>query len=311
MKLYEAEQFIKNELDGVYDEQEASNIASLVIEEVSRLSKTERVVNKSKEISAEEVQNLHEFIQRLKAHEPIQYITGKCWFFGLQLYVDKNVLIPRPETEELVDWIIKDVKASGKDVFVRGPMPADNTTILKILDVGTGSGCIALALKKTMPKAEVWGCDVSEKALNVARRNGSDLDIRVDFQGMNFLDEVQQRLLPTVDIIASNPPYIPVKEKDQINANVIDHEPHTALFVPDDDALIFYKALAAFGKKRLYENGSIYMEIHEGLGEVVVNLFKENGYSSVELKRDMQGKDRMVKASLPNANGKTSQTQPA
>jgi release factor glutamine methyltransferase len=220
---------------------------------------------------------------------------NKTWFYGMELYVDKNVLIPRPETEELVQWIVDDVKASGKNVFVRKSMEADETKQLKILDVGTGSGCIALALKKIMPKAEVWGCDLSEEALNVARRNGSSLDIRVDFQGVNFLDEAQQKLLPTVDIIVSNPPYVPLKDKDQMHANVVDHEPHTALFVPDDDALIFYKALAQFGKKRLYENGSIYMEIHEGLGQDVVNLFKESGYSNVELKKDMQGKDRMIR----------------
>ena len=151
-----------------------------------------------------------------------------------------------------------------------------------------------------MPKAEVWGCDISEEALNVARRNGSALNIRVDFQGLNFLDEAQQKLLPTVNIIVSNPPYIPLKDKEQMNANVVDHEPHTALFVPDNDALIFYKALAQFGKKRLYENGSIYMEIHEELANDVLNLFKENGYSNVELKKDMQGKDRMIKAAHPD-----------
>jgi release factor glutamine methyltransferase len=240
--------------------------------------------------------HLQNNLQRLKKHEPIQYIMNKTWFYGMELYVDKNVLIPRPETEELVQWIVDDVKASGKNVFVRKPMEADETTQLKILDVGTGSGCIPLALKKTMPKAEVWGCDISEEALNVARRNGSALDIRVDFQGLNFLDEAQQKLLPTVDILVSNPPYVPLKDREQMNANVVDHEPHTALFVPNNDPLIFYKALAAFAKKRLYENGSIYMEIHEETGSEVVNLFKENGYSNIELRKDMQGKDRMVKA---------------
>jgi release factor glutamine methyltransferase len=194
-----------------------------------------------------------------------------------------------------VQWIIDDVKASGKDVFVRKPLEADETTQLKVLDVGTGSGCIALALKKIMVKAEVWGCDVSEEALNVARRNGSTLNIRVDFQGLNFLDEAQQKLLPTVDIIVSNPPYVPLKDKEEMHTNVVDHEPHTALFVSNNDPLIFYKALAGFGKKRLYENGSIYMEIHEDLGQDVVALFKQNGYSNVELKKDMQKKDRMVR----------------
>jgi release factor glutamine methyltransferase len=208
------------------------------------------------------------------------------------------VLIPRPETEELVEWIIKDVKASGKDVFKRGQFEADETTQLKILDVGTGSGCIALALKKLMPKAEIWGCDVSDEALAVARRNGSELDIRIDFVGLDFLNEQQQRQLPTVDIIVSNPPYIPLRDKDTMHPNVIDYEPHTALFVPNDEALIFYQALADFGKQHLYANGSIYAEIHEDLAKEVINLFEKENYK-VELRKDMQGKDRMIKARRP------------
>ena len=148
---------------------------------------------------------------------------------------------------------------------------------------------------KFMPKAEVWGCDVSEDALNVARRNGSGLDIRVDFQGLNFLDTEQQKQLPTVNILVSNPPYIPFRDKDQMHRNVVEHEPHLALFVANEDPLIFYRALANFGKHRLYENGTIYLEIHEDLGQQVEQLFKEQGYQQVQLKKDMQGKTRMVK----------------
>ena len=217
----------------------------------------------------------------------------------MELYVDKNVLIPRPETEELVDWVVTDIRRTGKDVFVRKPMEADETTLLKILDVGTGSGCIALALKKTMAKAEVWGCDVSEEALNVARRNSSALDLRVDFQGLNFLEEGQQKQLPTVDIIVSNPPYVPEKDRQQMHPNVLEYEPSIALFVPNNDPLIFYQSIALFGKKRLYDGGSIYLEIQESLGMDVVHLFEENGYENVQLQKDMQGKDRMVKASRP------------
>lgn len=296
MKVLEAERYIKDQLKEIYGEQEATNIAGLAIEHVTGLSKTERISRKHEELSPLQIDKLEKSLQRLKQHEPIHYIMNKAWFYGMELYVDKNVLIPRPETEELVQWIVDDVKASGKDVFIRRPMESDETTQLKILDVGTGSGCIPLALKKTMPKAEVWGCDVSEEALNVARRNGSALDIRVDFQGLNFLDEAQQKLLPTVDIIVSNPPYVPLKDKEQMHANVIDHEPHTALFVPDNDPLVFYRALAAFGKKRLYENGAIYMEIHEEIGNDVVALFEENGYINVQLKKDMQQKNRMIRA---------------
>jgi release factor glutamine methyltransferase len=295
MKLFEAEQYLKEQLKEVYEEQEAATIASIAVEYITGFSKTERVTKKLEQLSASQSVQIQKALKRLKTGEPIQYIMNKSWFYGMELYVDKNVLIPRPETEELVQWVINDVKASGKSVFIKGPTEADKTTELKILDIGTGSGCIALALKKTMPKAEVWGCDVSEEALNVARRNGSTLDIRVDFQGLNFLDGAQQKLLPTVDIIVSNPPYVPLKDKEEMHANVVDHEPHTALFVSNNDPLIFYKALAEFGKKRLYDTGSIYMEIHENLGHEVVDLFNASSYISIELKKDMQGKNRMVR----------------
>ena len=310
MKLGEAEGLIRKELATIYDSAESANIALLVLEDCTEISGSRLVMDKEQELNEEQDAKIRKHIQRLLQHEPIQYIMEKAWFYGMELYVDKNVLIPRPETEELVDWIVKDIKASGKDVFKKAPTDADVTKQLKILDIGTGSGCIALALKKTMPRGEVWGCDVSEEALNVARRNGSSLDIRVDFQGIDFLDEAQQKFLPTVDIIVSNPPYIPWNEKETMNTNVVNHEPHTALFVPDDDALVFYKSIAHFARKRLYENGTIYLEIHEDLGTKAVRLFQEEGYKSIELRKDMQGKDRMVRASLNPPGEGPPQTPP-
>ena len=295
MKLEEAEKWIRQELQQIYEPTESANIAFLVLEDCTGFSSKDLFINKQQQLAADQEQIIAQYIRRLKNHEPVQYVMQKAWFYEMALYVDKNVLIPRPETEELVDWVIKDVKASGQDVFQKAATDADLTRQLKILDVGTGSGCIALALKKTMPKAEVWGCDISEEALNVARRNASALDVRVDFQGIDFLDEAQQRSLPTADIIVSNPPYIALREKESMHANVVDHEPHTALFVPDEDALVFYKAMAAFGQKRLYENGAIYLEIHEDLGEQVANLFQQAGYRHVEIRKDMQQKNRMVK----------------
>ncbi len=296
MKMNEAENWIRQQLILMYDEREATSIASMVMENVTGLTRIDRLTKKDEPLVVQQLHHLTEVVQRLGQHEPIQYVLGECFFHGLKLYVNNHVLIPRPETEELVEWIINDVKTSGKNVFQRKEGEADETTQLKVLDVGTGSGCIALALKKAMPKAEVWGCDVSDEALNVARRNGAQLDIRVDFQGINFLDESQQRSLPTVDIIVSNPPYVPEKDKATMRPNVLAHEPHTALFVPDDDALIFYKTLALFGHKRLYENGCIYIEISENAAKETVRIFKEAGYNNVEIKKDMQGKDRMVKA---------------
>lgn len=295
MKLGEAEIWLRQELKSIYDEREASNIADLVLENLSGLSRVDRLTKKEERLVVQQLHHLTEIHHRLLHHEPIQYALGEAHFYGLKLFVDKHVLIPRPETEELVDWIINDVRASGKNVFEKKEFEADETTQLKILDVGTGSGCIALALKKTMPKAEVWGCDISDNALNIARRNGSETDIRVDFIALDFLDEAQNKQLPTVDIIVSNPPYIPLKNKVDMHPNVVDYEPHTALFVPNEESLIFYSALAEFGKHRLYENGNIYAEIHEDMGKEAIDLFEKEGYT-VELRKDIQGKDRMIKA---------------
>jgi release factor glutamine methyltransferase len=295
MKTGEAEVWLTRQLQAIYEESEAMNIAALVLEHLTQQGKIQRLHSKDEPLQADQLQQLKQIEQRLSQHEPVQYVLGEAWFYGLKLFVDNHVLIPRPETEELVDWIIKDSKAAGINVFEKGGTEADDTKLLKILDIGTGSGCIPLALKNTMPKAEVWGCDISEEALNVARRNGAELDIRVDFQGVNILDEAQHRLLPTADIIVSNPPYIPVSDKTTMHNNVVAHEPHIALFVPDNDALVFYKAIIQFAKKRLYESGCLYLEIHENLGADVVALFESEGYLTT-LKKDMQGKDRMIKA---------------
>ena len=296
MKIAEAEKQIKEQLKMIYEEQEAINISELVIEDITSLSKAKRLIKKDEVLSPGQSDKLHQYIQRLQKNEPVQYVLQKTVFCGLEIFVNNDVLIPRPETEELVDWIVNDVASEGKDVFERRPGEADETTELKILDVGTGSGCIALALKKILPKAEVWACDISEGALNVARRNGSQLDIRIDFLGLDFLNPAEQKQLPTVDIVVCNPPYVPMSDKEKMNANVVDHEPHAALFVPDDDALVFYKILAEFGEKRIYPNGRIYMEIHEDLGKEVMEIFQKHGYRNVTLKKDMQGKDRMVRA---------------
>lgn len=296
MKLNEAEHWLKEQLKGVYDEREAGNIAAWVLEKITGTRRLDRLVNKEQPLVVQHLHELTRVVQRLQQFEPVQYVLAEAPFAGLKLFVDKNVLVPRPETEELVAWIIEDVKNEGIKVFQKAATDADKTDELKILDIGTGSGCIALALKAAMPLAEVWGCDSSDGALNVARRNGAHLDIRVDFVALNFLDPAQRRQLPTVDIIVSNPPYVPFKDKNTMQANVLEYEPHAALFVPDDDPLVFYDAIAEFGKTRLHEGGKIYVEIHEDLGASVVMLFKNHGYRPVVLKKDLQGKDRMVRA---------------
>ncbi len=295
MKWADAEKQLSTDLNKIYSPGEASGIAALILEAITGAAKNLRLVKKNLLLTPEQNRLLSMCTHRLLDNEPVQYILNKAHFYGMELYVDTAVLIPRPETEELVQWIIDDMKESGKDVFIRNQNEADATTELKVIDVGTGSGCIALALKQAMPKAEVWGCDVSEAALSVASRNGAALNIRVDFQAVDFLDEKQQKLLPAVDIIVSNPPYIPEKDKTTMAANVVNHEPHNALFVPNDDALIFYKSIAVFAREKLHEGGSIYLEIHEDLANEVVALFEKNGYKKTEVKKDMQGKERMVK----------------
>lgn len=300
MKTGEAEVWLRAQLQNLYSEGESSQMVHMVMEHLTGCNRLQRMHLQAQPLQAEQMQQLHKITERLTAHEPVQYVLGEAYFGNLKLYVNKDVLVPRPETEELVHWVVTDVKASGKPVFNGKKEDADKTNLLKILDVGTGSGCIALALKSQMPLAEVWGCDASDAALTVARRNGSELDIRVDFVALDFLDSAQRRQLPTVDIIVSNPPYIPLTEKESMQPNVVAYEPHQALFVPHNDALVFYKALAQFGKERLYSGGSIYAEIHENLGRDVVQLFEREGYSNVVLRKDMQGKDRMVKAVKPN-----------
>jgi release factor glutamine methyltransferase len=295
MKCGEAEAALARRLETLHPQSESVAIAGLALEHITGFDRTARAQRRNEELTPAQEALLATVTDRLLQEEPIQYISASAWFYNLKLYVDRSVLIPRPETEELVDWIIRDVLEAGLPVFQKTDTGADVTSLLKILDVGTGSGCIALSLKNKMPRAEVWGCDVSEEALNVARRNGSDNNIRVDFQGVDFLDAAQQRLLPSVDILVSNPPYIPQRDKASMQANVLRYEPHGALFVPDEDALVFYRALARFGHKRLHEGGCVYLEIHEDLGNAVSDLFKSEGYTQVEIRKDMQGKDRMVR----------------
>lgn len=297
MTIGEATAWLANGLDNIYENTEAAQIAILVVEHVTGLSRTERILNNSAPLHGQQLTFLQVILQRLQLHEPVQYVLETAWFYNLKLFVDKAVLIPRPETEELVDWIVKDAATAHPGVHEKKEPGADLTKELKILDVGTGSGCIALALKKALPRAEVWGCDTSDAALNVARRNASDLNIRVDFLGIDFLNPAQRTQLPRLHIIVSNPPYIPLLEKKNMQPNVVQHEPHGALFVPNEDPLIFYKALASFGLQNLHHHGALYMEIHEAAGREVTDLFRKEGFETV-LRRDMQGKERMIKAML-------------
>lgn len=242
---------------------------------------TDRAANPEKQLSAEQAQEQSLLLERLLTHEPVQYVLGEAWFCGLKFKVDSNTLIPRPETEELVEWVIDNCK-----------FPLDE---LNILDIGTGSGCIAIALKRRLGKCRVWACDLSPGALALAKENARNLGADVNLIQLDFLSAEARKDLPAFDIIISNPPYVPEKDKENMDANVLNYEPHLALFVPDNDGLIFYQAIAEFGLTHLKTGGNIYAEIYEGAGNETRQLFENKGYEA-ELKRDMQGKDRMIRS---------------
>jgi len=283
MTMQEATYFLLNKLRTIYSEGEAGQITDWVMENLTGSKKAERMLYKNADITSKEEVLLRQYTERLLQHEPVQYILNESWFCGLRFYVDKNVLVPRPETEELVEWVVSNCK-----------FPVDQ---LRILDIGSGSGCISVSLKRRIRRAEVWGCDVSDAALAVAKKNAESFGTDVNFVQLDFLDSTTWQLLPSFDIIISNPPYIPAKDKKDMQPNVLLHEPATALFVPDNDPLVFYKAIAEFGKTHLNKAGSVFTEIHESLGERTLEIFKSAGYKS-ELKKDMQQKDRMIRSGL-------------
>ena len=270
---------IREALRGHYADSEAFSLAKLILSEAFGFSTLELYGGKDKEFSAKRLDVLNEMLARLRKNEPIQYILGKETFGGLEFEVNPDVLIPRPETRELVDWIATDC-ASKKDV--------------RILDIGTGSGCIAISLAKRLPEAEVEAWDISEGALQVAERNATRNDVKVAFRRQDVLADVPEGL--RYDLIVSNPPYITEKEKADMEANVLDWEPSTALFVPDADPLRFYRRIAELGTSMLKEGGTLYFEINRAYGEATVRMLETYIYNKVELRKDAFGNDRMIKA---------------
>lgn len=266
-----------------YDEREAGNIAHMTLEHITGLSKLDRIVHKDRELTAEQDQQLVAALFTLGQGYPVHYVIGRNWFYGMELLVDQRVLIPRPETEELVEWIVKEVKTAGNKA-------------LRIIDIGTGSGCIPIALKKELPLAEVHAIDVSEGALEVARENARLQHTPVEFAQVNVLDAPATAALPPFDIIVSNPPYILEAEKAEMMPQVVNFEPSIALFVPDNDALLFYRIIAQLALQKLVSGGKLFFEINEAKGPETVELLTSLGFSRVTLKQDIFGKDRMVMA---------------
>jgi release factor glutamine methyltransferase len=283
MTIQLAYQQLLLQLYEVYDTDEAANIADMVIENVTGQRKIDRILYKELPVNFEQQERLEKLGTELLQHRPVQYVLGEAWFMDMRLKVSESVLIPRPETEELVAWILTDFKM------------AENNQI-SLIDIGTGSGCIPVAIKKKKAAITVSAIDISREALITARENAVDEGASIDFINLNFLQELEWDKLGCYDIIVSNPPYIKQSEELSMRDNVLKFEPKLALFVPDEDALLFYKAIAKFSVRHLKPKGSIYVEINEMLGKDVVELFEKQGFVDVKLRKDMRGKDRMIKA---------------
>ncbi len=266
-------------LQKIYSLGEATAITEWVFEKMASLKRSDILKNPGKKITPAADKLIQETLQELLTHKPVQYVLGEAWFYRMKFKVNANVLIPRPETEELVEQLIADRKSKLTD-------PA-------ILDIGTGSGCIPIAIKKNLPASKLNAIDVSKDALALAKENAALHNAHINFMLLDFLDESTWPSLPLFDIIISNPPYIPAQEKEKLAKNVTDFEPHLALFVPDKSPLIFYEKIAAFGRDHLLPNGKIYLETHEDYAKETAALFRAC-YQTVMIKKDMYGKERMV-----------------
>ena len=273
--------FIKSELKDLYSPDEISSLTRLILEKEFAVPFADILACKFNHLSDAEMQKLTEIVGKLKNSEPIQYILGETDFFGLAFYVNGSVLIPRPETEELVQWVLE--SAENK------PM--------KILDIGTGSGCIAVTLAKKLPSAEVHAWDISEDALEVARKNAERNGVKVIFVKRDMLLEPVSD--EKFDIIVSNPPYVTEVEKTEMQENVLNFEPHLALFVPDDNALVFYEKIADFALTNLNKGGQLFFEINRAKGADIARLLEEKGFKNIELRKDISGNERMVMAEPP------------
>jgi release factor glutamine methyltransferase len=272
------------ELTSIFDEKEIESFFYIILEAFHELKRVDLVLNPNLELDTIQLLQWETVLSQLKEQKPIQYILGETEFFGLPFYVNENTLIPRPETEELVQWILSNNQITK------------STNQLKILDIGTGSGCIAISLAKNLSNASVFAIDVSEKALATAKKNAELNEVKVTFIERNILetDDLKQQF----DIIVSNPPYVRNLEKQEIHKNVLEYEPHLALFVEDNDALLFYRKITELATKNLSKNGQLYFEINQYLGKEMVELLEKYNFENIELKKDIYGNDRMIRCVL-------------
>ncbi len=254
----------------------------MILEEYFGISKTKRVLNSGLRLSESEILKIHFAVKQLLNNKPIQYVLNKCYFHGLSFFVDERVLIPRPETEEMVGMILNNSKLGHSNT--------------RVLDIGTGSGCVAVTLKHSFPGVSVWAMDVSEEALDVARKNALDLHVNVNFINDDILSPLKTDQLPLFDVIVSNPPYVRLSETTTMKPNVLDYEPALALFVPDDDPLIFYRKIILFSQVKLLQGGFLYFEINRDFADQTMELLCSNGFGNVEVHKDFNGNSRFVVA---------------
>lgn len=281
MKIKQYRTHFIQELVPFYDAYEAESFFYLILEDKHKLRQIDLALNHELTFLENDFVVWDSLLKELKKEVPIQYLLGKTNFYGLDFEVNENVLIPRPETEELVEWIINE---NSK---------IDKSKKIKILDIGTGSGCIAISLAKNIPNAEVYAIDVSKKAIETAKRNAVHNKVEVNFMLQNILET--ETLKCNFDVIVSNPPYVRNLEKEEIKKNVLDYEPHLALFVEDNDALIFYKKIAELAQENLSEKGQLYFEINQYLGQETRDLLEKMNFKNIELRRDIYDNDRMLK----------------
>ncbi|WP_343618272.1 peptide chain release factor N(5)-glutamine methyltransferase [Flavobacterium sp.] len=276
-------QFIK-ELSPFYDAYEAESFFYLILEDKHKLRQIDLALNHELSFTEEDFVVWDSLLKQLKKEVPIQYLLGKTSFYGLDFEVNEHVLIPRPETEELVEWIISENVVLDKDKK------------LKILDIGTGSGCIAISLAKNLPNADVYAIDVSKKAIETAKRNAIRNDVNVTFIFQDILQA--EELKCKYDVIVSNPPYVRNLEKEEIKKNVLDYEPHLALFVDDNDALVFYRKIASLAHNNLLPEGQLYFEINQYLGKEMIELLGQMDFINIDLRKDIYDNDRMIKVNI-------------
>lgn len=278
MRLRALHTWFLNELLPFYEAHEASVITGMVFENILKAGKSQLIKEPGLEVDKGRIENLQQALEQLKTHMPVQYVTGTAWFHKLEFQVTPDVLIPRPETEELVQEAV---------IFMQ------TTKKLQVLDIGTGSGCMPISIKTKIPDSVMTGIDISSAALAVAKKNALTHDTAISWQQLDFLAETEWVNLKVYDVIISNPPYIPENEKERLDKNVTAFEPGQALFVPDNDPLVFYKKIAEFGQSHLAEGGKIFMETHEDYARDVAAHFTREGYEAM-IKKDLYEKERMV-----------------